>query len=190
VGVQEPTIPELIQESVEKVELIQKKIEATRQRQRRYADPKRREVEFEVGDKVFLKISPSKGTVRFHMRGKLNPRFIGPFEILKRVGEVAYQLALPPALSGVHDVFHVSMLRRYIHDPSHVVDHGSLTIEKNLSYVEEPVRIVDRKDQVLRTRTVPYVKVQWKNHTEREATWELESDIREKYPNLFSDSSA
>uniref|UniRef100_A0A6I9QM72 Uncharacterized protein LOC105036500 n=1 Tax=Elaeis guineensis var. tenera TaxID=51953 RepID=A0A6I9QM72_ELAGV len=126
--------------------------------------------------------------MRFGVRGKLSPRYIGPFEILDRIGEVAYRLALPSALSGVHDVFHVSMLRKYIPDPSHVVSYEPLRIQKDMTYEEYPVRIVDKKDQVLRHRIIPYVKIHWSNHSEREATWELETEMKIKYPQLFKNS--
>ncbi|XP_028103888.1 uncharacterized protein LOC114302965 [Camellia sinensis] len=116
--------------------------------------------------------------MRFGVRGKLSPRFVGPFEVLDRVGEVAYRLALPPSLAGVHNVFHVLMLRKYIPDPSHVIDHAPLQFKENLNYKEHLIRIVNGKEQVLRRRVIHYVKVQWSNHSEREATWELEDEIR------------
>ena len=106
--------PEVIQQTVEKVKIIWERLKAAQDRQKRWADLDRRPLEFEVGDFVFLKISPTKGVIRFGSRGKLSPRFIGPFEILERVGEVAYRLALPPSLDGVHEVFHVSQLRKYV----------------------------------------------------------------------------
>ncbi|XP_028096695.1 uncharacterized protein LOC114296588 [Camellia sinensis] len=154
-------------------------------RQKRYADNRRRDLVFGVGDHVFLKVSPMKGVMRFGVRGKLSPRFVGPFEVLDRVREVTYRLALPPSLAGVHNVFHVSMLRKYIPDPSHVINHTPLQFKENLNYEEHPIRIVDRNEQVLRRRVIHYVKVQWSNHSEREATWELEDEIRQKYPQLF-----
>ena len=126
--------------------------------------------------------------MRFGKSGKLSPRYVGPYEILERVGDVAYRLALPPTLSKLHDVFHVSQLRKYISDPSHVLDVESLQVREDLSYEEVPVRIVDHKNQVLRRRTIPYVKIQWSNHTEREAIWELEEEARRKYPQLFDDN--
>ena len=142
---------------------------------------------FEVGDHVFLKISPRRGLMRFGKSGKLSPRFIGPFEILKRIGDAAYRLALPPQLSGVHDVFHVSMLRKYEPDPSHVLDWTDLEVDEDASYEERPVRVLDRRDQVLRGKTIPLVKVLWKHHGVEEATWERELEVREKYPDLFVD---
>ena len=123
--------------------------------------------------------------MRFGVRGKLSPRFVGPFEILDKIGEVAYRLALPPALTSVHNVFHVSMLRKYIPDPNHVMEYEPLHLREDLTYEEVPIWIVDKKDQVLRHRTIPYIKVQWSNFNEREATWELEAEMKDKYPQLF-----
>ena len=126
-----------------------------------------------------------KGVVRFGLRGKLNPRYVGPFEILGKIGDVAYRLALPPSLDGVHNVFHVSMLRKYVKDPDEVIALEPLEVRPNLTSEERPVRIVDVKEQNLRRRVIRYVKVQWTNQTEREATWELEDEMRTKYPELF-----
>ena len=140
---------------------------------------------FEVGDHVFLKISPRRGLMRFGKSGKLSPRFIGPFEILERIGEVVYRLALPLQLSGVHDIFHVSMLQKYELDPSHVLDWTNLEVDEDASYEERPVWVLDRRDQVLRGKTIPLVKVLWKHHGVEEATWERKADVRERYPDLF-----
>ena len=126
-----------------------------------------------------------RGVRRFGVKGKLSPRFIGPFEILEKVGEVAYRLALPPALSGVHNVFHVSMLRKYVSDPSHVLSYENLELDEDLSYEEKPVQILYHKDKVLRPKTIAFVKVLWRNSKVEEATWELESDMRNKFPELF-----
>jgi len=121
-------------------------------------------LEFNVGDHVFLKVSPLKGNLRFGQKGKLTPRYIGPFEILQRVGPVAYRLALPPTLQGIHDVFHVSNLRRYVSDPTHVISHEPLHRKKNLSYIEEPIRLLERVERTLRNKTIHFVKVLWKHH--------------------------
>ena len=104
---------------------------------------------------------------------------------MERVGPVAYRLALPPNLSGVHNVFHVSVLRKYVHDPAHVLDVTPLELREDLSFEEQPVKILAREVKKLRNRELPYVKVLWSNHEEREATWELESALRERYPHLF-----
>ncbi|XP_027152088.1 uncharacterized protein LOC113752155 [Coffea eugenioides] len=127
--------------------------------------------------------------MRFGKSGKLSPRYVGPSEILDRVGPLAYRLALPPILSRIHNVFHVSQLRKYVLDPSHILEDQLVEVKKNLSVEEVPLRIVDRKDQVLRRRTIPYVKVQWTNHAPREATWELDEDMRNRYPYLFDQDS-
>ncbi|KAL4017147.1 hypothetical protein IC575_024822 [Cucumis melo] len=141
-----------------------------------------KDLEFEVGDKMFLKVAPMRGVLRFERRGKLSPRFVGPFEILERIGPVAYRLALPPSLSTVHDVFHVSMLRKYVPDPSHVVDYEPLEIDENLSYTEQPVEVLAREVKTLRNKEIPLVKVLWQNHRMEEATWEREDDMRSRYP--------
>ena len=185
VGERKLTGPELVQVTADKVQQIRKWLLTAQSRQKSYADNRRRDLEFQVGDHVFLKISPTKGVMRFGIKGKLSPRYVGPFEILDKVGQVAYRLALPPVLSGVHNVFHISMLRKYMADSSHVIEYKQLRFRADLSYDEKPIKIVDRKDQNLRKRVIPYVKVQWSNHTEREATWELESEMREAYPELF-----
>ena len=138
-----------------------------------------------VGDWVFLKLSPWKGIVRFGKKGKLSLRYIWPYQIIERVGEVAYRLALPPELARVHNVFHVSMLRRYVSDPSHIIPPQPLEINPDLTYDEVPVTILDWKDKVLRNKTVRMVKVLWRNHSVEEATWETEERMQDMYPRLF-----
>ena len=118
----------------------------------------------------------------------MSPRYIGPYEIIERIGPVAYRLALPPELSGIHDVFHVSMLRRYRSDPSHVLQNESVNLMENLTYVEKPVQILDYKIKQLRNRSIPLVKVLWRNHSIEEATWETEESMRKSYPHLFIES--
>ena len=114
-------------------------------------------------------------------------RFIGPFEILERVGEVAYRLALPPSLAGVHDVFHVSQLRKYVPDPSHVLDHSGLRIEADHTFSEHPIRILDRRVKQLRTKEVPLVLIQWSRRSPEEATWETEESIRASYGSVWDE---
>ena len=142
-----------------------------------------------MGDHVFLKVMPKRGVVRFGKRGKLSSRFIGPFEILERVGTVAYRLALPPSLSSVHEIFHVSMLRKYTPDPTHVVDWGKLTIDINETFEKGPMRIMDNRDKVLQCKTMRLVKVLWHHRGVEEATWEREDTMRANYPFLFEDDS-
>ena len=146
------TSSDLIRDTSEKVGLIQKRLLRTQILQKSYTDRQSQPLEFEVGDHVFLKVMPKRGVVWFDKRGKLLLRYIRPFEILERVGTVAYQLALPPSLSGVHEVFHVSMLWKYTPDPAHVVDWGELVIDVDGTFKEGPVRIVDSRDQVLHAR--------------------------------------
>ena len=132
-----------------------------------------------MGDKVFLKVSPWKKILRFGKKGKLSPRFIGPFEVIAKVGPVAYKLALPLEFDRVHNVFHVSVLRKYRSDPSHVLEVEQVELNQNLTYDEEPVQILDREVKKLRNKTIELVKVLWRNHKVEEATWESE-DVMKK----------
>ena len=140
-----------------------------------------------MGDHVFLKVMPKRGVIKFGKRGKLAPRYIESFEILKRVGIVAYRLALPSSLSGVHEVFHVSMLRKYTLDPAHVVDQGEITVDTYGTFEEGLVRIMDSQDQVLQRKTLRVVKVLWQHRGVKEATWEHEDTMHATYPFLFRD---
>ena len=130
---------------------------------------------------------PKRGVVRFGKRVKLSPRFIGPFKILERVGTVAYQLALPPSISGVHEVFHVSMLQKYTPDPDHVVDWGQIEVGIGGTFEEGPVCILDSRDQVLRCKTVRLVRVLLRHYGVKESTWEREDSMRATYPFLLRD---
>ena len=177
--------PEIVQRTSEKIDVIRERSRAAQSRQKSYADPRRREVEFEIGDMVFIRVAPMKGVMRFGKKGKLSPRYVGPFEILERVGSVAYRLALPPALSRLHNIFHVSMLRRYVPDPSHILNYEPLQVKENLSYEEVPIQILDHKEQVLRNKTINLVKVLWRNHSIEEASWERKDVMQSKYPQLF-----
>ncbi|KAL0558781.1 hypothetical protein IC582_003363 [Cucumis melo] len=187
VGEQRLMGPELVQSTNEAIQKIRSCMHTAQSRQKSYADVRRKDLEFEVGDKVFLKVAPMRGVLRFERRGKLSPRFVGPFEILEQIGSVTYRLALPPSLSTVHDVFHVSMLRKYVPDPSHVVDYEPLEIDENLSYTEQPVKVLAREVKTLRNKEIPLVKVLWRNHQVEEATWEREDDMRSRYPELFEE---
>ena len=125
--------------------------------------------------------------MRFGNKGKLSPRYIGPYEIVEKIGPLAYKLALPPDLARIYDVFHISMLRRYRSDPSHVLKDSEVTLSENLSYAEESVKIVDHKIKQFRQREIPMVKIVWKHHDVEEATWEMEEKMRRDYPHLFND---
>ncbi|XP_074293331.1 uncharacterized protein LOC141620327 [Silene latifolia] len=153
---------------------------------RKAIDTRRSDISFEVGEKVLLKVSPMKGVMRFGKRGKLSQKFIGPYEILDRVGEVGYRLALPPALARVHNVFHVSQLRRYPSDPSHVLSPEVIEVDEQLSYLETPKEILERKVRKTWNGETALVKVLWTNHNVEEATWETEASMRESYPHLFA----
>ncbi|GAV87391.1 Chromo domain-containing protein [Cephalotus follicularis] len=122
--------------------------------------------------------------MRFGKKGKLSPSYIGPFEILERIEEVAYRLALPPNLSHVHDVFHVALLRKYMANPSHVLRSEPIQVHEDLLYNEQPIEILDYKEQILQTKTIPLEKVLWRNQGVDEATWELEATMRQEYPHL------
>ena len=148
---------------------------------------RRRPLEFEVSDHISLKVIPKRGVVRFGKHEKLSPRFIGPFEILERIGTVVYQLALPPSMLGVHEMFHVSMLRKYTPDLSHVVDWGQIEIDTDGTFEEGPVCIVYSRDQVLRRKTVGLVRVLWRHCGVEESTWEREDTMWATYPFLFRD---
>ncbi|KAL8143446.1 hypothetical protein V2J09_016478 [Rumex salicifolius] len=180
------TEPDMLQETKEKIKLIRERLLTAQSRQKSYADKRRRPLEFEVGDHVLLKVSPTRGVFRFGKKGKLSPRYIGPFEILERVGEVAYRLALPPSLSRVHNDFHVSQLRKYVANASHVISYDEIEIADNVTYEEYLMAILGRQNKQLRTKVIPLVKVQWSRHGAEEATWETEMSIRERYPELFS----
>ena len=178
------TGPDLIRDTLEKVSLIGQRLLMAQSRQKSYADVRRRPIEFEVGDHVFL-----RGVVKFGKRGKLLPRFIGSFKILERIDVVAYRLALPPSMTGVHEVFHVSMLRKYTPDPAHVVDWGHIEVDTDGTFEEGPVCILDSRDQVLRCNTVRLVRVLWQHYGVEESTWERENTMRATYPFLFRDES-
>ncbi|GJY51898.1 putative reverse transcriptase domain-containing protein [Tanacetum coccineum] len=161
VGQVQITGPELVQETTEKIIQIKQRIQVARDRQKSYADLKRKPMEFQVGDNVMLKVSPWKGVVRFGKRGKLNPRYVGPFKVLEKVGYVAYKLELPEEMSRVHNTFHVSNLKKCYTDEPLAVPLDGLHFDDKLQFVEEPVEIMDREVKQLRRSRVPIVKVRW-----------------------------
>jgi hypothetical protein len=152
--------------------------------QKSYADNRQRDLEFQVGDHVYLNVSPLRGTVRFQVKGKLAPRYVGPYRICQRIGKLAYKVELPEELTGVHSVFHVSQLCKCLQLPEQEVHTNALDIQDTLEYKEHPIWILDR-DEETRSTVIPMCKVQWSNHTEREATWEKEPELRMLYPYLF-----
>ncbi|GJT15518.1 reverse transcriptase domain-containing protein [Tanacetum coccineum] len=186
VGDVQLTGPEIIHETTKKIVQIRQRLQAARDRQRSYANVRRKPLEFQVGDRVMLKVSPRKGVIRFGKRGKLNPWYIGPFKILKRVSPVAYTLELPEELSSVHSTFHVSNLKKCLSDESLVILMKELRLDDTLNFVEEPVEIMDREVKQLRQSRIPIVKVRWNSKRGPEFMWEREDQIRSKYPHLFS----
>ena len=177
--------PEIVEETTQNIQVIKSNLKAAQDRQKSLADKHATDRVYNVGDWVFLKLSSWKGVVRFGKKAKLSPRYIRPYQITERVGEVAYRLELPPELAKVHDVFHVSMLRHYVSDPSHVIPPQPLEIHSDLTYDEESVMILDWKDKVLRNKNVRMVKVLWRNHSVEEATWETSYVMRDMYARLF-----
>nr|GFA64294.1 putative reverse transcriptase domain-containing protein [Tanacetum cinerariifolium] len=161
-------------------------MQAARDRQKSYADLKRKPMEFQVGDKVMLKVSPWKGVVRFGKRGKLNPRYVRPFNVLERVGDVAYKLDLTEELSRVHNTFYVSNLKKCHADEPLAVPLDGLHVDDKLHFVEEPVEIMDREVKRLKQSRIPLVKVRWNSKQGPEFTWQCEDQFRKKYPHLFT----
>ncbi|XP_057500868.1 uncharacterized protein LOC130784890 [Actinidia eriantha] len=166
IEVREATLSDWVHDTTEKVVLIRKRLLTAQSRQKNYVDQRKRHLEFAVGDHVFLKVSPKRGLMHF---GHRVPRFIRLFEILDRIGTAAY--------------------RKYEPDTSHVLDWGYLTINEDATYEERPIRVLDSRNQVLREKTIPLVKVLWLHYGVEEATWECESKVHAKYPDMFSSSS-
>jgi hypothetical protein len=156
-------------------------------RQKSYADHSSRELSFEVGDFVYLKVSPMRDLRCFKVRGKLAPRFIGPFKIMEKRGEVVYQLELPPQLSDMHNVFHVSQLKKCLHVHEEQIPIEDLNASEDLSYQEYPVKILETCVRVTWNKKIKMCKVQWSHHTEEEATWEREEELKAEFPSFFSD---
>ncbi|GJZ02530.1 putative reverse transcriptase domain-containing protein [Tanacetum coccineum] len=186
VGDAQLTGPAIIHETTEKIVQIKSRIQAARDRQKSYANIRRKPMVFQVGDKVMLKVSPWKGVVRFGKRGKLNPRYVGPFKVIARVGTVAYKLELPQQLSRVHNIFHVSNLKKCLSDESLVIPLEELRVDDKLYFVEEPVEVMDREIKQLKRSRIPIIKVRWNSKRGPEFTWECEDQFKEKYPHLFT----
>ncbi|WMV46414.1 hypothetical protein MTR67_039799 [Solanum verrucosum] len=177
--------PEVVYKATEKVLLIRNRLKMAHSRQKSYADNRKRDLEFEVGDWVYLKISPMKGVMRFGKKGKLSPRYVGPYAILKHVGKVTYELKLPNELAPIHPVFHIFMLKKCIGELVSILPLEGLGLNENLSYEEVPVEILDRQVKKLRNKEVASVKVLWRNHLVEDAIWEAEADMKSRYPHLF-----
>ncbi|GJX50013.1 reverse transcriptase domain-containing protein [Tanacetum coccineum] len=189
VGDVQLTRPEIIHETTKKIVQIRQRLQDARDRQRSYANVRRKPLEFQVGDRVMLKVSPRKGVIRFRKRGKLNPRYIGPFKILKRIGPVAYKLELPEELSNVHSTFHISNLKKCLSGESLVIPIKELRLDDKLNFIEEPIEIIDREVKKLKQSRIPIIKVRWNSKRRPEFTREREDQIRAKYPHLFSNTT-
>ncbi|KAJ9561600.1 hypothetical protein OSB04_006760 [Centaurea solstitialis] len=172
--------PDVVQETTDKIKMVQEKLKMARDRQKSYADNRRKPLEFQVGDKVLLKVSPWKGLIRFGKKGKLSPRFVGPFEVVERIGPVAYRLDLPIELSSIHDTFHVSNLKKCLSEETVVLPLDEIQIDGQLRASEEPIEILDREIKQLRRSRIPIVKVRWNSRHGPEFTWEREAFMKSK----------
>ncbi|GKD06087.1 putative reverse transcriptase domain-containing protein [Tanacetum coccineum] len=186
VGEVQLTGPEIVQETTEKIIQIKQRIQASRDRQKSYADLKHKPMEFQVGDIIMLKVSPWKGVVRFGKRGKLNPKYVGPFKVLEKVGSVTYKLEVPQELSRVHNTFHVSNFKKCYADEPLAVPLDGLHFDDKLEFVEKPIEIMVREVKRLKRSHILIVKVRWNSKRGPEFTWEREDQFRKKYPHLFT----
>ena len=169
----------------EKIYVIKKRLKESRDRKKSYADAKRLEGNYEAGDMVFVRVRPNKSPFKFGKAAKLAPRFVGPFKIIERIGSVAYRLELPPHLGKMHDVFHISVLRHYISDPTHVLKMDDLQLSEDGAVRAEPQCILDQRTRKLRIRTMDQVKVQWDQYSVESATWEDVDTMCREFPYLF-----
>ncbi|GJS32873.1 putative reverse transcriptase domain-containing protein [Tanacetum coccineum] len=186
VGDVQLTGPEIIHETIKKIVQIRQRLQAARDRQRNYTSIRRKPLEFQVGDRVMLKVSPQKSVIRFGKRGKLNPRYIRPFKILDRISLVAYKLELSEELSNVHNTFHVSNLKKCLSDESLIIPRKELQLDDKLNFVKEPIEIMDQEVKQPKQSRIPIVKVRWNSKRGPEFMWEREDEILAKYPHLFS----
>nr|AAX96226.1 retrotransposon protein, putative, Ty3-gypsy sub-class [Oryza sativa Japonica Group]ABA92682.1 retrotransposon protein, putative, Ty3-gypsy subclass [Oryza sativa Japonica Group] len=180
---------EVLTEAEEKVRTIRERLRIAQSRQKSYADNRRTELTFEAGDYVYLRVTPLRGVHRFQTKGKLAPCFVGPYKILERRGEVAYQLELPSNMIGIHDVFHLSQLKKCLRVPEEQADLEHIDIQEDLTYVEKPIRILETSERRTRNKVTRFCRVQWSHHSEEEATWEREDELKAAHPHLFASSS-
>jgi hypothetical protein len=181
--------PEILKDAEKQVQMVRESLKVAQSRQKSYADKRGRDLSIEIGDFVYLKVSPMRGTRGFRVKGKLAPSYVGPFKIIDRKGEVAYQLVLSPQLSDVHDVFHVSQLKKCLRVPEEQLPMEYLVLGGDLTYGERPIKILDSAERVTRSKVIKMCKVQWSRHTEDEAIWEHEEELRVDYPKLFPSAS-
>jgi hypothetical protein len=181
--------PDLVLEAEDKVMIIQTNLKAAQSRQKSYADIQRRPIQFQIGDLVYLQVSPTRGVQRFGVKGKIAPRYIGPFEITKICGPLAYHLQLPPQLAAIHDVFHVSQLRKCIKTPTESIESQTIDIQPDLSYIEHPIKVLDVKERSTRRETINMYKIKWNHQTKEEATWETKFYLQHNFPDFLRDNS-
>jgi hypothetical protein len=181
--------PKVLKDAERQVQMVRESLKVAQSRQKSYADKRRRDLSFEIGDFIYLKVSPMRGTRRFRVKEKLAPRYVGPFKIIDRMGEVAYQLELPPPLSDVHDMLHVSQLKKCLRVPDEQLPMEYLDLGGALTYSERPIKILDSAERVTRSKVIKMCKVQWSHHMKDEATWEHEEELRADYPEFFSSAS-
>ncbi|WVZ85099.1 hypothetical protein U9M48_032055 [Paspalum notatum var. saurae] len=182
-----PTGPALLKEVEEKIEEIRERLKVAETRQKSYADRRRQELSFEVGDLVYLKVSPIRGTRRFQVKGKLAPHYIGPYKIEARIEKVAHKLQLPESMSDIHNVFHVSQLKKCLKEPVKQVEMETLDLQPDLRYQEVPIRILDTGIKKTRRTVIKICRVLWSHHSEEESSWEREDSLREEHPHLFEE---
>jgi hypothetical protein len=178
--------PDMVKEAEDKVQKIIYNMKKAQARQKSYADTRRMPLYFLEGDYVYLKVSPMKGVSRFGVKGKLAPRYIGPFLVLEQCGPVAYRLQLPETLSAVHNVFHVSQLKKCLRVPDRTIEVTDVVLEPDLTYSEHPIRVLDQKDIVTRRKTLKFYKIQWNQHSEDEATWETQDFLNKNFPGFLA----
>jgi hypothetical protein len=178
--------PDMVKEMEEKVQRIIHNLKEAQARQKSYGNKRHQHLHFQVQDYVYLKVSPMKGVTRFDVKGKFAPRYIGLFPILERCGPVAYQLQLPETLSAVHNVFHVSQLKKCLRVPDQTIDVMDVALEPDLTYSEHPIRVLDHKDRVTRRITLKFYKIQWNQHTEDEATWETQDFLEKNFSGILA----
>jgi hypothetical protein len=181
--------PDILQEEEKQDHMVRENLWIVQSRQKIYANHRRRELSFEVGDFMYLKVSPMSGLCHFKVRGKLAPRFIGPFKIIKKRCEVAYQLELTQQLSDVHNVFHVSQLKKCLCVPEEQIPIEDLNASEDILYQEYPVKILETSERVSQNKKIKMCMVQWSHHTEEEATCEREEEVKVEFPSFFSDPS-
>jgi hypothetical protein len=173
---------EILQEAEKQVQIVRENFKTAKSRQKSYAGNRRRELIFEIGDIVYLKVSPMRGMKRFKVKGKLSPRYIGPFKILERKGKVVYQLELPNSLSDVQDVFHVSQRKKCLRVPEEQLPMEELNANEDFTYSEYPIRILETSRRITWSKVINMCKVQCSHHSEDEATWETEDELRAEFP--------